>query len=303
MPLEAIGPMMRRALEGGYAVGYFESWNFESLQGAVDAAEETRSPIILGFNGDFLSRPDRLAAERLAWYGALGRAAAESASVPCGLIFNECPRDDWVRSAISSGFFNLVMPADPEAPPEESSRRVAELARLAHARGVAVEAEVGELPCGVEGEHAGQGHGAPTDPGAAAAFVEATGVDLLAVSVGNVHIRTRGEQGLDLELLAEIRRRVPVPLVLHGGTGIAADSLREAIALGVAKVNYGTYIKQRYLKAVREALGRNPEDPHRLLGIGGPDDVLVAGRLAVRDAVLERIGLLGCCGKAAVTGD
>ena len=115
MPLEPIGPMMRRAVEGGYAVGYFESWNLESLQGVIDAAEETRSPIIIGFNGDFLSRPTRLAAERLAWYAALGRAAAESASVPCGLIFNECPRDDWVRAAIEAGF-NLVMLADPGGP-------------------------------------------------------------------------------------------------------------------------------------------------------------------------------------------
>jgi ketose-bisphosphate aldolase len=295
MPLEAIGPMMRHAIEGGYAVGYFESWNFESLQGVVDAAEETGSPIILGFNGDFLSRATRLSSERLSWYAALGRAAADSASVPCGLIFNECPRDDWVRAAIEAGF-NLVMPADPEAAPEEYTRRVAELTRVAHARGVAVEAELGELPHGVVGGQPQGGHS--TDPAAAASFVEATGVDLLAVSVGNVHIMTHGQAGLDLDRLAEIRRHVAIPMVLHGGTGIAADALRAAIALGIAKVNYGTYLKQRYLDAVRAALGRDAADPHHRLGIGGPEDVLVAGRLAVRDAVLERIDLLGCRGMA-----
>ncbi len=105
-----------------------------------------------------------------------------------------------------------------------------------------------------------------------------------------------GRAGLDLDRLAEIRRRVAIPLVLHGGTGIAADALRQAIALGVAKVNYGTYLKQRYLDAVRTALGQDATDPHHRLGIGGPEDILVAGRRAVRDAVLERIGLLGCCG-------
>ncbi len=188
------------------------------------------------------------------------------------------------------------MPADPAAPPRELVRRVAALVRLAHSRGVAVEAEVGELPCGAEGG-APRG-GLPTDPASAAAFVDATGVDLLAVSVGNVHTRLEGGQGLDLARLAEIRRRVPVPLVLHGGTGIVAGALREAIALGVAKVNYGTYLKQRYLRAVRTALGGEAADPHCLLGLGGEEDVLVAGRLAVRDAVLERIGLLGCVGKA-----
>lgn len=77
----------------GYAIGYFESWNLESLQGVLDAAEQTRSPVIVGFNGGFLSHGDRLAAERLALYGALGKAAAESSAVPCGFIFNECPDD------------------------------------------------------------------------------------------------------------------------------------------------------------------------------------------------------------------
>jgi ketose-bisphosphate aldolase len=295
MPLEAIGPMMRKASEGEYAVGYFESWNLESLQGVIDAAEETRSPIIIGFNGDFLSRPTRQAAERLAWYAAMGRAAAESASVPCGLIFNECPRDDWVCAAIGAGF-NLVMLADPGAPIDEYARRVAQLSRLAHARDVAIEAELGELPCGASGGL--PSGGSTTDPEAAAEFVAATGVDLLAVSVGNVHIMTRGQAGLDLDRLAAIRRRVDRPLVLHGGTGIAADALREAIGMGVTKVNFGTYLKRRYLDAVRAAIGAECADPHQLVGIGGPEDILVAGRRAVRDAVRERIGLLGCCGKA-----
>src|SRR5262245_17335774 len=108
MSLEPIKSLVGRAARGGYALGYFESWNLESLQGVIDAAEQTRSPMIIGFNGDFLSRPERRAGERLAWYAALGRAAAESASIPCGFIFNECPRDEWVREAVLAGF-NLVM--------------------------------------------------------------------------------------------------------------------------------------------------------------------------------------------------
>jgi ketose-bisphosphate aldolase len=295
MPLESIGVMMHRARGAGYAIGYFESWNLESLQGVIDAAEETRSPVIIGFNGAFLSGPERLAHERLAWYGALGKAATESAAVPCGLIFNECQDDVWLRQAVTSGF-NLIMPADPQAPLVSYADRVSALTSYAHEHGVAVEAEVGELPCG-ESEDA-QAKGSLTDPGVAAEFVAATGVDLLAVSVGNVHIKLDGSQGLDLRRLEEIRDRVPVPLVLHGGTGIAALSLREAIALGVAKVNYGTYLKQAYLEAMRAALGQACAHPHRLLGMGGTEDILVAGRLAVRDAVLERIGILGCCGHA-----
>ena len=197
---------------------------------------------MIGFNGEFLSREDRLAGERLSWYAALGKAAAGSASVPCGLIFNECSRDDWVGRAIESGF-NLVMPADASAPFASYVERVARLTRLAHSRGVAVEAEVGELPAGLAG-HGGNG-GSLTDESLAAQFVAATSVDLLAVSVGNVHVKLDGTQDLDLDRLEAIRHKVEVPLVLHGGTGISAGSLRRAIGLGVAKVNYGTYLKQR----------------------------------------------------------
>ncbi len=295
MPLEPIASLLGRARAGRYAVGYFESWSLDSLQGVIDAAESTRSPIILGFNGEFLSRSGRLAAERLEWYGALGRAAAESARVPCGLIFNECPNDAWVVRAAEVGF-NLVMPADPAAAPADYVRRVQAITRTAHARGVAVEAELGELPCGT-----GDGHGPAgslTGADAAAEFVAATGVDLLAVSVGNVHIKLQGQSPLDLGLLEAIHRRVDRPLVLHGGTGIDAASLRAAIGLGVAKVNYGTYLKQRYLAALRSALAVAEPNPHELLGLGGARDVMVAGRLAVRDAVLERIENLGCCGRA-----
>ena len=299
MPLASVQSMLSRARKEGFAVGYFESWNIESLQGVIDAAEKTRSPVIVGFNGEFLSAEDRMAEERLAWYAALGRAAAESASVPCGLIFNECARDDWVERAVDLGF-GLDMPADAEAPLPEYTARVKALASRAHAAGAAIEAELGELPLGAgRGDH---GDGQKTDPDAAAAFVRATGVDLQAVSVGNVHVNLEGRQGLDLELLRRIAGGVPVPLVLHGGTGIESGNLGEAIQLGVAKVNYGTYLKQAYLAAVRDALEVPEANPHALLGMGGPRDVMTAGRMAVCNAVMDRIGLLGCVGKADEKG-
>ena len=290
--MELIG----RAMAEGYAVGYFESWNLESLQGVIDAAEESRSPILIGFNGEFLSRSGRLAAERLPSYAALGTAAAESAEVPCGLVFNECSNDDWVRQAVDCGF-SLVMPDDPRAESGNFARRVAHLTRYAHERGVAVEAEVGHLPCAASGVVEDVGDGL-TDPQAAARFVEATGVDVLAVSIGNVHIMLQGSKGLSLDHLAAIRRQVEVPFDLHGGSGISPDSLADAIGLGVAKVCYGTYVKQRYVKALQKALSTEEPNPHMRLGYGGSEDLLVVGRQAVKEAVLERIGLLGCCGKA-----
>ena len=285
---------MRHACRHEYAIGYFESWNLESLEGVVDAAEESRSPVILGFSGDFLSRPGRRAAEQVRWYGHLGKAAAETTRVPCGLIFNECPFDDWVRQAMECGF-NIVSMSDPSADRRDYMERVRQMTTLAHARGVGVEAEVGELPCGVPGDGA---RGSQTTPDAAAEFFEETAVDMLAVSVGNMHIRVQGQGGLDLKRLADIHHRVPIPLALHGGTGIAPEALRGAIPLGVRKVNYGTCLKQRYLNATREALQVKQDNPHRVLGMGGCEDIMVAGRLAVRQAVLEHIGLLGCAGRA-----
>jgi ketose-bisphosphate aldolase len=294
MPLRPIRELIQHAREYRYALGYFESWNLESLQGVLDAAEATRSPIIIGFNGEFLSHPDRKRAERLQCYADLGKAAAASASVPCGLIFNECPDDEWVRNAVLAGF-NLVMPADPAASYEDYRRRVAGLTAFAHRYGVAVEAEVGHLPSGTTGTRSGNHL---TDPELAARFIRDTDIDLLAVSVGNVHIMIKGEQDLDLERLSEIRRLVSQPLVLHGGSGISTSSILAAIDLGVTKVNYGTYLKQRYLQAVRTSIAAKVDNPHELLGMGGDRDVMVAGRSAVNRAVLERIGLLGCCGKA-----
>lgn len=295
MSLEPIPEMMRHARSHRYAVGYFESWSIDSVYGVIDAAEQTRSPVIIGFNGEFLSHVGRVENERLALYGALGKAAAASAKVPCGFIFNECSRDDWTRAAVTAGF-NLVMLADPAAASDDYARRVRDLVEYARPRDVAVEAELGELPGGHPGFAPAEG--AITDPDGAREFVCATGVDLLAVSVGNVHASLSGRIALDLDRLRMIRCAVEVPLVLHGGTGIADDALHQAIAIGVTKVNYGTILKQRYLAAVRRALANDEPNPHALLGMGGPEDVMVAGRSAVREAVLERITPLGSLGRA-----
>lgn len=293
MPLTPVPELLHHALVHGYAVGYFESWSIDSLHGVIDAAEQSHASVIIGFNGEFMSQPSRIVHERLSWYGALGRAAAESASVPCGFIFNECSQSEWVSSAVKAGF-NLVMPVAAEGESSASYiARVQKVTEYAHRHGVAVEAELGTLP---HGESEGQ----LTDPQAAAAFVAATGIDILAVSVGNVHVLLEGQRDLDLDLLRAISEKVQIPLALHGGTGISGDTLAKAIPLGVAKVNYGTFLKQRYLKAVRKALNSDQADPHRLLGMGGPEDVMVAGRHAVKEAVIEKMFLLGCCGRTTV---
>ena len=286
MALEPISRLMQQARHHDYAVGYFESWSLESVQGVIDAAEATRSPVIIGFNGEWLAEREGASKQELRLYGALGRAAAIEADVPVGFIFNECPNDGWVEQAIGAGF-NLVMPADAEAPLDDYTRRVKRLTELAHSRQVAVEAdfEADDLDTSAYAE-------------GAARFVAATGVDLLAVSVGNEEIKLEGRAPLDLARLEAVGRRLDIPLVLHGGTGIEDDSIRAAIHLGVRKINYGTYMKQKYLQVIRGALAVTEPNPHALLGDGSKTDLMVVGRRVVKDAVLERIELLGCCGKA-----
>jgi ketose-bisphosphate aldolase len=301
MTLTPIPILLSRALDGNYAVGYFESWNLESLQGTLDAVEETHSPVIIGFNGEFLSSPSRIAVERIHLYASLGRAAAESSSVPCGFIFNECSSESAVQHAIESGF-NLVMWINQahagETPLAEDLfiSRLTNLVERAHKHGVAVEAELGELPSGESGK-VDTSSSYLTDPDVAVRLVKATGIDCLSVSIGNVHVLSTGTKDLDLVHLEQIRQKVTIPLGLHGGTGISPDSLRQGIKMGITKVNYGTGPKLRYLDALRRGISVETNNPHRLLGMGEKDDLLVSSRQAVKEAVLERLEVLGSIGK------
>jgi fructose/tagatose bisphosphate aldolase len=173
--------------------------------------------------------------------------------------------------------------------PDEYRQVVKRVVRFAHAKGVSVEAQIGRLPHGCDHGYAA---GRATDPGIARAFVEETGIDALGVSIGNVHIMTQGKAAIDLEGLARIREEVELPLVIHGGSGFPPESAREVIALGVAKFNFGTNLKQTYLATVREGLSRyhEPMNPHPWVGMGGKEDIFMAARDAVKRKVRELIG-------------
>lgn len=295
MPLISPREMLAAARARGYAVCYCESWNLESLQGLMDAAEECRAPVIAGFNGGFLRDRGRQRDENLAYYAGFWDAL-DRAPVPVALLLNESDSLEQIREAMSLAF-NAVMVENAGRNLEDYQALVRDVVSFAHPANIWVEAQLGSLPGGAPGHEAGF---EPTDPEAARQFVRSTGVDALAVSVGNVHVLTRGSAGIDFEALRRIRERVEVPLVLHGGTGIAPECVPRAIELGVAKINYGTNLKQAYLEAVREALERYrpPASPHEFLGKGGPSDIMTAGRLAVRNKARELLALTRSAGKA-----
>jgi fructose/tagatose bisphosphate aldolase len=203
---------------------------------------------------------------------------------------NETDSLEQIKDGLRLGF-NAVMPESEGLSLDSYRGFVKEVVGLASRYGVSVEAQVGSLASGASDHN---GHSELTDPDTACAFVEETGVDALAVSVGNVHILTKGKADLDLDVLRRIRERVQVPLVLHGGTSIPLELNKELIALGVVKFNYGTVLKQAYLEAVKEKLAcyEPPISPHPFLGMGGPEDIMAAGREAVKLKVKEIIATL-----------
>jgi fructose/tagatose bisphosphate aldolase len=291
--------LMAEAERGGYAVGYFESWNLESLQAVGDAAEFMRSPVILGFSGIYLPHLSRQARETLSMYAALGADACRTLSVPSCMIFNESPHFDWVTEAIDLGF-GLVMYTDETLCLDEQSRRVRQIVEKAHPMNVAVEGELTSLP-GVGGElSAAPERAYVDDPGLARTFVEQTGIDAFAVNIGQAHLHGRSKVSLNLAHLAELRKMVSVPLVLHGATSVSRSDLREVIRLGIRKINVGSILKRSYFEALRRACSSISEDynPYEVVGSGLQKDVLTAGRVAVQGTVQELMSLFGSAGRA-----
>ena len=294
MPLAPLTTLLADARAHGYALGYFEAWDGYSLEAVVEAAEAERAPVIIG-TGCLLGHQPWFDGGGIELLGALGGEVARRARVPVALLLNETHTLEQSLRGLDAGF-NAVMMHTGGLAYDEAVAAVAELAAAAHARGAAVEAELGNLPDAVHGTASSL-----TDPAQAASFVEATGVDCLAVSVGNVHLLAHGSAEIDLDRLRAVHELVPVPLVIHGGTGFPADAIAPAIAAGVAKFNVGTVLRSAFLRALTGAAAALPAEPdvHAAIGSHGPADVLEAGKAAMAEAVRNLIRQYGASGRAA----
>ncbi len=282
--------LLAQAQRQNYAVGYFEAWDLYSLEAVIEAAEAAGSPVIIGFGGVMMEQgwfDGNAGLERL---GALGLAAAQTAKVPVAFLLNEVATLDLIQRGIVAGF-NAVMLDTSHLSYQENVRLTRQVAEVAHAAGVGVEAEVSLLP-DASGEMGGPG-GQLTDPVEAARFVEETGIDALGVSVGNIHILAEGEATIDWPRLADLQRAVPVPLVIHGGTGFPAGGCQRAITLGVAKINYGTTLKRAFLEGLTEAIQNLPArvSYHQVMGSRKEADVLQQAKLRMKDEVIRRMRL------------
>jgi ketose-bisphosphate aldolase len=297
MPIVPMRELLADAMKRAYAVGYFEAWDLYSLEAVKEAAEETRSPVILGFGGVMMNQ-EWFGAGGLRALAAMGKVVAETSKVPVAYLLNEVLSFDHIEQGLEAGF-NAVMLDTSHMPLDENISWTKRVVAAASRAGVDVEGESDPLPdaSGMMGEPGGS---SMTDPGEAARFVAETGVCTLSVAIGNEHIKTEGQSGTDFGLLARIHEAVPLPLVIHGGTGFADSDATRAIELGVAKFNVGSVMKRMFLQSLQQStlcLDTNPNF-QELIGSHKPADVLEVAKNCVKDEVKRRLAVYRSVGKA-----
>ena len=252
MAIVSLREMLEDARRGGYAVPLFDTQNMAMIRSAVQVAEEENSPVIIaGVEFDYEG-------DRLDYWMALANRAAIGAKVPVCIMLDHAASLELCVRCADAGFTGVMIDASalPFEENAELTRRVCEQMRR---RGVGVEAELGHVgvaSAGGEGElgdHAGAGM-VYTEPGRVAEFVERSGCDALAVSIGTAHGVYATAPELQIGLLDEINRVSPVPLVLHGGSGTPLSEIRKAIGNGIAKINVATEFQHTFLKSAGTSL-------------------------------------------------
>jgi len=271
--------VIKKAWEEKYCVGAFAVYNLETALALRDAAVEMNSPAIAMFADWYFKQ---IPMETIT---AIMRQVAGESKVPIVLHLDHGQSIGSVMRAIKSGFTSVMYDGS-EFSLKENVERTKMIVEIAHAVGVSVEGSVGEMP-------RPRGEGGKTDPEEAEAFTSQTGVDALAVSVGNVHeVPIRASiANLDFERLAEIHRRCKVPLVFHGGSGVSEDVLKKAIPLGLCKLNVVTCISIAMAQSMRQQLSES-DDKVKL------ERLMPAVRSEMESIVKHYMRVLGSEGKA-----
>ena len=275
--LVTLNEVLKDAQARKYAVGLFNTVNTDMLDAAIDAAEEQRSPIVIG------------TAEVLLPYGELSLIApalvakARAARVPVVVHYDHGLTYPRVIEAIRRGFSSVMYDLSALSP-ERNAAETADLTRTAHAFGVSVEAEIGHVGNADEPADAAR----YTSPEEAREFAERTGVDALAVAVGTAHGVYKVKPKLDVERLRAIRAATDVPLVLHGGSGLSDEDFRAVVAAGIAKVNIFTDLL---------AAGARVQSECAAAKIGYLD-TRNAQKEAFKQVIAHKMRLFGCAGKA-----
>jgi fructose-bisphosphate aldolase class II len=264
MPLSGMGELVGPAAAAGRGAGAFNVIGIEHAEAIVTGAEAAGAPVVLQISENCVAYHGAL--EPLA---AAALAIARAAAVPVAVHLDHATDEHLVRAAAAAGLGSVMYDASALA----YSGNVADTARVTHwchERGLWVEAELGEVG-GKDGVHSAT---ARTDPGEAARYAAATGVDALAVAVGSSHAMLTRDAVLDLDLVARLHRAVGVPLVLHGSSGVPDDGITAAVTAGLTKINIATQLNKAFTAAVRACLAgdRALVDPRRY-GAAGRDAV------------------------------
>ena len=288
MPLVNVKDMMGKALEGHYSVGQFNINNLEWTKQILLAAEEAKSPVILGVSEG--------AAKYMTGYKVVAdmvKAMIETLNitVPVALHLDHGSYEG-AQKALDAGFSSVMFDGSHYAI-EENIAKTKEIVDLAHAQGATVEAEVGSIG----GEEDGvTGKGEVADPQQCKLIAD-LGIDILAAGIGNIHGQYPANwQGLDFDALAKIQAACGnMPLVLHGGTGIPAEMIKEAISLGVCKINVNTECQLAFAAATRKYIEEGKDQVKKGFD---PRKLLAPGAEAIKQVVLEKMEMFGSVGKA-----
>ncbi|MEU9982464.1 class II fructose-bisphosphate aldolase [Streptomyces sp. NPDC050856] len=275
MPLVSTGELVTRARSQGRAVAAFNVITLEHAEAIAAGAERAGEPAVLQISENAV----RFHGGELTALAAATGAVARASSVPLALHLDHVVSRDLLHAAYTEGFSSVMFDAS-KLPYGDNVKATAEAVRWGHGRGIWVEAELGRIG-GKDGEPPLDAHtpGVRTDPAEAAAYVADTGVDALAVAVGSTHAMTERTAAVDHALIAGLRAALPVPLVLHGSSGVPDDGLRAAVAAGMTKINIGTALNTAYTGAVRAFLEAHPAtvDPRAYLA---PAREAMAGTVA-----------------------
>ncbi|MEX3009812.1 class II fructose-bisphosphate aldolase [Hoeflea sp. TYP-13] len=252
MTLATLRDVLQPAASEGYAIAGLVVLGWEDALAYVEAAEETGFPIILQAGpGCRMHTPVPV-------LGAMFRQLAEQASVPVVCHIDHARSAEECRTGIDSGFTSVMFDGS-ELPIEENVALTAQICREAKRAGVSVEGEVGFVGY-AEGKSS-----AMTSVEEAALFDRESGADAMAISIGNVHLQTDADARIDMQRLREIEAATTLPLVLHGGSGIPAETRRELAATSrISKFNIGTELRQAFGAALRRSLADNPASFDRI---------------------------------------
>ena len=275
MALTPTGEIVDAAAAAGRGVGAFNVIQLEHAEALVAGAEAAGAPVVLQVSENAVRYHGSLAPIGLATL-----AVARQSSTRVAVHLDHAESADLVAEAVELGFTSVMFDAS-KLDYDDNVRATAEVVRRCHAAGVHVEAELGEVG-GKDGVHA---PGARTDPDEARQFVDATGVDALAVAVGSSHAMLTRDAALDFDLIRLLRDKVGVPLVLHGSSGVADADLTRAVEAGMTKINIATHLNNAFTTAVRAYLTENPQ-------VVDTRKYLAPGRAAVAAEVTRLLGVL-----------